>query len=61
MYCQGSQMELKGFQFSEKPNHSSGITGAYRWVEVFVQIKEIFHRDPFTQHLNPKSKIRKTI
>uniref|UniRef100_A0A672G9G6 BAT2 N-terminal domain-containing protein n=1 Tax=Salarias fasciatus TaxID=181472 RepID=A0A672G9G6_SALFA len=28
---EGSQMEMKGFQFSDKPNHSSGISGgSYR-------------------------------
>lgn len=31
LHCQGSQMEMKGFQFSEKPNHSPGISGgSYR-------------------------------
>ncbi|XP_028273196.1 protein PRRC2B isoform X3 [Parambassis ranga] len=27
---EGSQMEMKGFQFSEKPNHSPGLSGSYR-------------------------------
>ncbi|XP_053710096.1 protein PRRC2B isoform X1 [Synchiropus splendidus] len=27
---QGSQMEMKGFQFSDKPNHSAGLSGSYR-------------------------------
>ncbi|KAM9820592.1 protein PRRC2B [Neosynchiropus ocellatus] len=27
---QGSQMEMKGFQFSDKPNHSPGLSGSYR-------------------------------
>ncbi|XP_058472602.1 protein PRRC2B isoform X3 [Solea solea] len=31
LYRQGSQMEMKGFQFSEKPNHSPGMSaGCYR-------------------------------
>ncbi|XP_033979503.1 protein PRRC2B isoform X8 [Trematomus bernacchii] len=30
-YSQGSQMEMKGFQFAEKPNHSQGMSGgSYR-------------------------------
>lgn len=33
---QGSQMEMKGFQFSEKPNHSPGLSGgSYRWLGAF--------------------------
>ncbi|XP_068429563.1 protein PRRC2B isoform X4 [Clinocottus analis] len=27
---EGSQMEMKGFQFAEKPNHSHGMSGSYR-------------------------------
>ncbi|XP_028318054.1 protein PRRC2B isoform X3 [Gouania willdenowi] len=27
---EGSQMEMKGFQFAEKPSHSPGISGSYR-------------------------------
>ncbi|XP_060917840.1 protein PRRC2B isoform X4 [Labrus mixtus] len=31
LYSQGSQMEMKGFQFAEKPSHSPGLSGgSYR-------------------------------
>lgn len=38
LHCQGPQMEMKGFQFSEKPNHSPGMSGgSYRWVEIICR------------------------